>query len=182
MKTTLLLLALFSISQTLKAQGQIDQITRNNLYFEAGGAAFFYSFNYERLLFRSPENNLTARVGLLYLPALNANGRRFSGVPIGASYLKKLKNKYLEAGMSFSAILDQSLEEPDPAFPIDGIEDIVLITSVRFGIRKQPISKGLFWNALLQGSYVTVKDRSDFGEGAENFVTPFLSLGIGYSI
>lgn len=153
-------------------------IPRNNVYFEVGGAAFFYSFNYERLLFNNAEKNVALRIGTLLMPKMGKNRRNIQGIPIGASYIRKMKKLYYEAGISFAALRDNYEIGSDNLV----IDDLVTVTSLRGGIRKQPNKNGLFWNALLQASAVFVYDYQDFNvANAEKSVIPMISFGIGYS-
>ncbi len=156
--------------------------TRNNVFFEAGGAAFFYSINYERLLLKKADHNLGVRVGFSYLNLFDDRGRQFTGLPVGISYLKKLKNKFLETGLSFSGLIDQYDIPRADNVNSRAIKELVLIPSFRLGIRKQPIKPGLFWNALLQYSLVAVDDYKTYKwDDAERNSIPFLSLGLGYA-
>lgn len=185
MKTQIIILTI-CLGGLLDCFGQSDQITRNNFYFEAGGAAFFYSLNYERLLLNNSQHNIATRIGIFYLPTFNHSSRVLKGVPVSVSYLKKMKNKYLEGGVSFSALTDQYSNRAGSGNAIHdftSIKDLVLIPSVRFGIRKQPVAKGLFWNALIQGSLIAVGDVDNYDfKTAEKSGLPFLSLGMGYSL
>jgi len=59
MKKILLFLFLVAIG----GRGFSQQITRHNVYFELGGASFFYSVNYEYLLLDNTETNVAFRLG-----------------------------------------------------------------------------------------------------------------------
>ena len=167
---------------SLTLAGQENLISRNNIYLEAGGAAFFYSFNYERLLFNNPHQNVTARVGFLYLPTLNAAKRNFKGIPISASYIIRKRKYFMETGISMAAIIDEyDLNFESNTFD-SHVKELVLIPSFRLGMRRQPQIKGFFWNLLFQVSYVTVDDYDNFqfGTAEKNFI-PYLSAGIGHA-
>ncbi len=157
-----------------------QDVKRNTVYLELGGASYFYSINYGRLLFNNQEINLSVRMGYMYLNLFNENSRTMHGLPIGLSLLKRLKKNYLEAGISGSVIFDSyySLNQYDQI--IGSTDEIILIPSIRIGIRHQPMTKRVFWNALAQFSMLAVGDRPDFKQ-PEIHAMPFLSLGIGYS-
>ncbi|SDL36861.1 hypothetical protein SAMN05421823_105316 [Catalinimonas alkaloidigena] len=168
---------------SLTAKSQSADVARNTVYFEAGGAAFFYSLNYERLLFKSSDQNLAVRVGFTGVPMFDRR-RHVLGVPVGASYLNRLRasNKYLELGVSVAGLLDRYDSTPEPQTAGYERNELVAIPSIRAGLRKQPQGRGLFWNALLQASLLAVDDASHFSFAqAEKQVLPFLSAGLGYS-
>ena len=159
-----------------------NPLTRNNVFFEAGGAAFFYSVNYERLLLNKVDHNLGIRAGFSYINLFDERGRQFTGLPVGISYLKRIKNKFLETGLSFSGIIDKYDIPSTDNINKRSIKDLVLIPSFRIGIRKQPVQSGLFWNALLQYSLVAVDDYETYKwDDSERNSIPFLSLGLGYA-
>ena len=168
---------IYGIVLVSTVQGQ--EITRNNVYFEIGGASMFYSVNYERLLLKSDQNNLAVRAGILYLNFFDDRDRVISGVPVSISYLKKLRKNYLEVGLSGSVMYDSYY-----LYPLIGerihIQDLVLMPSIRLGIRHQPKSAGFFWNALLQYSLTAVGDMNYKGFPEVNSF-PFLSIGVGYA-
>lgn len=175
MRTILITVFTIAFVTTTKAQN----ITKNNVYFEIGGASLFYSMNYERLMFKSDKNNISVRIGIMYLNFFNDTERTMSGVPIGVSYLKKIRKKYLEVGLSGSMIYDSyylnsNVEEPHH------IQDLVLMPSIRAGIRHQPKVGGLFWNALLQYSVTAVDNINNFNNSEINSF-PMVSFGVGYT-
>jgi len=77
-------------------QSSAQEITRNNIYFEAGGTSFFYSINYERLLLDNFEKNVTARVGFMYLNYFDDRQREMKGIPISISYIHRIGRNFLE--------------------------------------------------------------------------------------
>lgn len=174
-KKIFILVFAVALASTVKGQ----EITRNNVYFEIGGASMFYSVNYERLLLKSDQNNLAVRVGLMYLNYFDDKDRAISGVPVSISYLKKLRKNFLEVGVSGSVMYDSyylSLPIEEPWH----IQDLVLMPSIRLGIRHQPKSAGFFWNTLLQYSLTAVGYIKEFNDLEINSF-PFLSIGVGYA-
>jgi len=167
----------FAVALASSVKGQ--EITRSNLYFEIGGASMFYSINYERLLLKSDQNNLAVRVGLMYLNFFDDGDRAISSVPVSISYLKKLRKNYLEVGLSGSVMYDSYYLYPLIEERIH-IEDLVLMPSIRLGIRHQPGPAGFFWNALLQYSLTAVGSINEFNNPEINSF-PFLSIGVGYA-
>ena len=70
-KNTFWLLLLFFLVTTVHAQEDkpyVEPTGLNNWYIELGGASMFYSFNYEKILFKSEYTRLVGRVGLGYNP------------------------------------------------------------------------------------------------------------------
>lgn len=178
---TPILITIFAIAQNGQAQG----ISRNNAYLELGGAGFFYSVNYERLWLNRTESNIATRIGYTYVPNLQVEGRKISGIPVSISYLKKLNKKYFEVGLSYCVLYDnyeESLIAPNIGNP-HSIDQYIKIPSLRIGIRKQAEESGLFWNLLLQGSLIIEenKDQAYYSDVVTGYFLPFLSFGIGRS-
>jgi len=159
-----------------------DKITRNNIYFEAGGAAFFYSINYERLFLRNPRHNLAVRLGATVLSLSRKTERLIHGLPIGISYLAKAKKKYFEAGVSVAGLRDRYYPDSNLGVSDELSEELILIPSVRFGFRSQPAEKNLFWNILFQTSIISANEFHRYSyKDSERYVTPFISVGVGYA-
>lgn len=174
-KLTLLIL-LFVQSGFSSAQG----LAKNNFFAEAGGAAFFYSANYERLLLRSTDQNLGLRIGYTYLPF---QGRIIRGIPMGISYFSRKKKNFLETGITYVRLMD---DYPDHYYPgnfdifYPALDDLIKITSLKIGIRKQPESGALFWSFSGQLSYIHVSSYG-FGPDAEIHLLPMVGAAMGYS-
>jgi hypothetical protein len=157
-----------------------QEITRNNVYLEIGGASLFYSINYERLMFKSAENNMAVRLGVMYLYSFDERERQIRGVPLSFSYLKRIKKNYFEIGLSGSAIYDTYNILNQSGEITDYAEELIIMPSIRAGIRHQPSANGFYWNALLQYSLTAVgKPGGDFNPSTNSF--PFISIGLGYS-
>ena len=107
------------------------------------------------------------------------------GVPVGVSYIHRIKKNYLETGLTCSVTIDRySRLYPPGRYLLDSREpytDLVIIPAYRFGIRHQPQEDGFFWNAFLQAMVVMV-DNLNFsgGPGEVNFY-PFAGFGAGYA-
>ena len=172
MKNRLVILLLVSIPILTHAQ----ELRRNNLYVELAGASKYYSVNYERLLLSNDEYNITLRGGLMYLYIFDASDHTIAGIPIGASYLKQYKNDYFEAGVSFALIRDMYTYAISPPIKVD---ELILMSSIRAGIRHQPKDKNLFWNLLAQIS-MTAHSESEIYKPYTDFF-PLFSAGVGYS-
>ena len=163
------------ISFNAKSQG----LTRNNVVLEIGGASIFYSINYERLLLKNTDSNIAVRIGGMFFVLKNDN-QRYQGVPIGISYLKKVKKNFFEVGFSASAIYITTHKTS-----IYSTEDqyLLITPSIRLGIRHQPNTKGLYLNGLIQFSLLADYDLRVYQYTQEVDYTffPFASFGIGYS-
>ena len=167
-----------------RSNGQ--ELKRNAIYFEAGGATLFYSINYDRLISINKNRNLAARVGVMYLNLLNDNQRVFKGIPLGISYLERINKNFIEFGVSASAISDTYYPDFSDSLGNSGIsseliKDLILMGSLRIGIRHQPSHNRFFWNALFQNSLLIVGKMDDFSKPFEESYLPFLSFGAGYS-
>jgi len=179
---TLIILTMYLSFEGANAQ----ELKRNTFYFEAGGASLFYSINYDRLLKNNDERNIAIRMGVMYLNMFNDNQRVFKGIPLGISYLERIKKNFIEFGISVSAISDTYYPDFSYSFGNSGISseltnDLVLMGSLRIGIRHQPSDSRFFWNALFQNSFLIVGEMDDFSAPFEESYLPFVSFGAGYS-
>lgn len=68
------------------------------LYLELGGSAYYYSVNYERLLFHKNKYGLFARIGLEYIPFGDAD--KLLHFPLGFNMTWGDKKHRIEAGLS----------------------------------------------------------------------------------
>lgn len=153
-----------------------QMLKRSTIYLEAGGASFFYSLNYDCLYQLKNEDAISLRAGFMYINTFNDESRRTTGVPVGISYLRRLRKNFLELGITNAAILDRYRS----FLPGEGaVSEIVLIPSAKLGIRHQPMHKHLFWNAAIQYSFIFIGDRNRPIQ--ESHSLPMVSLGIGYS-
>jgi hypothetical protein len=169
---------LFSIylSHVLPAQ----LIRKNTIYFELAGAAGVYSINYDRLLLDDFDNNISLRIGFSYLNLFDDNQHIIKGIPVGISYLTAFENLYTELGVSFS-VLSESYQTMNGRSEVQ-TENIMLIPSIRMGIRRQQTDKRLFWNALFQLSGLINGKDKNFERPLDASLVAYLSLGLGYSI
>ncbi len=81
------------------------------LYLELGGAGYYYTVNYERLLFHRNRYSLFARLGFEYLPFGSAD--RMIHFPIGLNFTMGERKHRLEAG--FAALFRMNFD-PGVAF------------------------------------------------------------------
>lgn len=171
-----LMVVTFCVGSSVAIHAQSTSIAQNNVYAELGGAAFFYSVNYERLWLKNPRVNIATRIGLTYIP-VSLSDRTTLGVPMGISYLKLLKRTHFEFGLTYCG-LRQDFEEKPNEVTKDGI---IRVPSARLGLRKQPQQGGLFWNVFLQGSFFFVNKERPSSDVLPAGVLPFLGFGIGKS-
>jgi len=85
-----------SIAQKL-AVGAEKGTNNHVLYLELGGAGYYYSVNYERLLLHKSQLGVFARVGLEYLPFGAAD--KLLHFPVGVNLTWGEKKHRLEAGL-----------------------------------------------------------------------------------
>lgn len=175
MKPTIALLTFLFFLQMTSIQGQV--LKRNTFYLEAGGASFFYSVNYDRLFTLNERNAIATRIGFMYVNTFNDVARRMFGVPVGISYLRKLRKNFLEFGITGAGILDRYYS--GTPFRDPTIEERVYIPSLKLGIRHVPHSKHFFWNAAIQYSMIFLSDRRS--RISHSHSLPLPSLGVGYS-
>lgn len=179
---SLIILVIFFSSNSSNGQ----ELKRNTIYLEAGGATFFYSINYDRLLKKDNNRNLAARVGVMYLNLFNDNQRVFQGIAVGFLYIERMNKNFIEFGVSTSAISDSYYPDFHDSYGNSGIStdkvnDLILMESLRIGIRHQPSHSKIFWNALFQLSVLIVGEYDDFTWPFEVATMPLVSLGAGYS-
>lgn len=112
-KNTACLLLLAFLCTHLHAQEEKpyrEPVGLNNWYVELGGAAMFYSLNYEKVLAKSTKTGLVGRVGLGYNPLdytfLNKVylDRKTFMVPFLASFLYGKGKEKLEVGLGFTLL------------------------------------------------------------------------------
>lgn len=93
--------SLCSVTQ-VKAQrlavGADEGTNKHILYLELGGTAYYYSVNYERLLFGKSKFAGFARAGLEYLPIKGAD--RIIHFPIGANFTYGQRKHRAEVGLA----------------------------------------------------------------------------------
>ncbi len=92
---------LFSVhaGQAQKLAVGADKGTNNHvMYVEFGGAGYYYTVNYERLLLHKKKLGLFARIGLEYIPF--GGGDRLIHFPIGANLTLGEKKHRFEAGFA----------------------------------------------------------------------------------
>lgn len=94
----------FFLSQTEITKGQnlaVDGTEGTNkhiIYLELGGAGYYYTVNYERLLFGKSKFAGFARAGLEYIPIQGAD--RLIHFPIGANFTYGKRKHRVEAGFA----------------------------------------------------------------------------------
>ncbi|MBL4586103.1 MAG: hypothetical protein JKX84_03470 [Flavobacteriales bacterium] len=87
------------ITQAQRLAVGADKGTNDHvLYLEFGGAAYFYSVNYERLLFHKNKYTLFGRLGFEYIPFGSAD--RMIHFPIGANFTIGERKHRLELGLA----------------------------------------------------------------------------------
>ncbi len=159
---------------------QAQQLAKNTIYLEAGGAALLGSLNYERLIGLKENNYLDLRGGLLYINTFSGGQRIFWSIPVGASYIIQGKRLCFETGLTFAAVSDKYRPSH---FPPDDYS-IDYLTGFRVGIRRQPVRSGIFWNAAVQATWYIIRDMNYPEYGMSRYTTgmhPWLSLGLGYA-
>ncbi len=118
-KNTFWLLIAIFISTSIHAQEEqndFKSIALNNWYVELGGASMFYSFNYEKFLFKTEYTALVGRVGIGYNPLdytfLNKVylDRSTMMVPFTSQFLFGKGKEKFEVGVGFT-LLAKSLNE-----------------------------------------------------------------------
>jgi hypothetical protein len=154
----LLIILLVGFSTLLYSQ----EIKQNNVYLEIAGASMFYSVNYERLWFNNGEQNMTTRLGLMYLYTFDERERAIRGTPLSISYLRKIKKNYFEAGISFAVMRDTYPMFDQNKEQTGEVDELILMPSLRIGIRHQPVDTNFFWNVLAQASLIAFGDTDDY--------------------
>ncbi|MCB9185313.1 MAG: hypothetical protein H6601_01045 [Flavobacteriales bacterium] len=97
-------LAFFLLAFAMQANAQklavgADKGTNNHIvYLELGGAGYYYTVNYERLLFNRKAFAGFGRIGFEYIPFLGAD--RLIHFPIGANFTYGERRHRVEAGVA----------------------------------------------------------------------------------
>ena len=158
-----------------------QNLAKNTIYFELGGAALLGSLNYERLVLNNDNHNLGIRAGIIYINSFSGGERLIFGIPFGFSYLLSGKKLCFETGPSF--IIGKDKFKPSPYPPDTNYRDYLL--GLRMGIRNQPVKRGIFWNALIQSSWAINEDLNYPNYNSRKYsqlsAFPWISLGIGYA-
>ncbi len=167
MKKILFILLALGIIQSVKSQ----EITRNNVYLELGGAAMMYSVNYERLLTSNRNINFPFRIGLSYTSTNVFDGNNTLGVPISISFIKNLsKSFYFETGVFVTAFFYKEKHYGMGGSTYLGSDAIVkYMPGASVGFRRQPETVGVYYHIHLQVQLID----SDVGI--------FPGIGLGYA-
>lgn len=91
-------LGISNLSAQKLAVGAEKGTNNHVLYLELGGAAYYYSVNYERLLLHKSQLGVFARIGLEYIPFGGAD--KLLHFPIGFNLTWGEKKHRIEAGLS----------------------------------------------------------------------------------
>ncbi|MFI5221161.1 MAG: hypothetical protein ACHQK8_02460 [Bacteroidia bacterium] len=141
----LLFPVLFAIN--LQAQDEkpyVDPGGLNNWFVEMGGSAFFYSFNYEKLLFRSENTQWVGRVGLGYNPvsAVLLNKIPLDPhtimAPFTTSFLFGKRKEKFELGLGFTMLAKSFTEREIVPVGIIGFR-VVETNKVFFRVNYAPL-------------------------------------------
>ena len=155
-----------------------QEITRNNIFLEGGGATGLYSVNYERLLRENNSLNFAFRIGLAYFPD-HVHYSSPMVFPIGFSVLKNITtNHFIELRLAVASSLsmyedwsNMPLGDTTNTFVPEKKFGVDILPSIGIGYRFQPKTKGLFANFLFQRILYISKEKW-YGN---------ISLGIGYA-
>lgn len=93
-----LLLSLQQAHAQKLAVGAEKGTNNHIIYIELGGAGYYYTVNYERLLFSKQKVGLFARIGFEYIPF--GGGDKLIHFPIGANFTYGQRKHRLEAGFA----------------------------------------------------------------------------------
>ncbi len=175
MKNILLLLTFVLVGFTANSQNYV----RNNVYFDHGGAGYFYSVNYERLLRNWANSNVGMMMGFMY-------SRELSAVPIlGVSYIKAWgKNSYLEGGLYYSYFREKSENHRGHGDSLGLGPDFFIShysrVGLQIGYRHQSSTKGIFWNILFhQYKEISTEKIEEYQDNLG--IKPWFSVGVGIS-
>ena len=104
-------------------------ITKNTIYIELGGNGFFYSYNYDRIVFSKNAIHLGFRVGYSFLP--NHDDGETILIPLEEFLLMGKKNNFFELGIGQTIIPTEHNHFNKPVIPI-----------FRVGYRLQGLKRG----------------------------------------
>ncbi|MFZ5946810.1 MAG: hypothetical protein ACOYU5_02450 [Stygiobacter sp.] len=113
MKRVHIIIILFSITLFTNSSivfGQNDNIKKNNFYLELGGNNYYYSINYEKIMFL----NFSPRIGASIIPQSESSHSYGSSISIKINLLLMLDysfylltNHAIEVGFGYADILDR---------------------------------------------------------------------------
>ncbi len=120
------------------AVGAAKGTNNHVLYLELGGAAYYYSVNYERLLLHRSKLGVFARVGLEYIPFGRAD--KLLHFPVGLNVTWGEKKHRIEAGLSalFRMDFDPGVGFGDGFYLTDPPTRIFLAPSVGWRFHAKP--------------------------------------------
>lgn len=152
-------------------------IPKNSLYLEIGGNAGYYSFNYERIIYRKGVFDFGARVGIAILPhKIGSKTYWESLVPLELIGLLGRSKHHLEIGLgytqSYAAVAKPSTTSI--GFGFDNY-DYGSAMFFRIGYRYQKPEGGLLFRIGLT-PYI---DFANGGREEKTFVPIFAGISIG---
>ena len=156
------------------------KISKTTIYFELLGNAYFYSFNYDRLIYIKNKFKISTRAGISYFPNLlissptSKNSKIYSHnilVPVELNLIKKKKNN-IEFGIGETMRLLIDKNEPKQF-----VDDFAFIPVARLGYRYQQTKGGVFISAALLTYFFILENKHYYSRP----FSPFVGLGIGYT-
>ena len=127
----------FSAAQNLVVDGT-EGTNKHIIYLELGGSGYYYTINYERLLFGKNKFAGFARAGFEYIPIQGAD--RLIHFPIGANFTYGKRKHRAEAGFAalFRMDFDPGVGFGDGFYLTDPPTRIFLAPSVGYRFHARP--------------------------------------------
>ena len=178
MKKSLFIIVFMSLFFTMNGQ----KFVRNGVFVEFGGAAKYYSINYEHHFLKTNAQNVVVGIGGSFMKDnLGGGYEKYYAIPFRLSYLHRLKRNILfEGGVFLTSINEKYSYHPGLGCQTN-CQNQEYSTSgksygLRLGFRIQPSEKGFFFNLIGQ-----VQD-SDLSESAffEELNWFWMSCSVGY--
>lgn len=179
MRNIILTLALLCfLLSTGKAQN--DNIAKNSVYFEIGGLGGFYSFNYDRILFKTNNFTFSGRVGMAPLISTNVNDKIywdfFPRIPIALNAMTGKKNHHFKFGLAYTPYYYNESKYSDmnviqPCIVTPPVKQWNHLFSLVIGYRFQKAENGMY----LSVDVIPVNYKKGIT------FSPWAGIGIGYS-
>lgn len=130
-----------SSAQNLAVDGT-EGTNKHILYLELGGAGYYYTVNYERLLFSKNKFAGFARIGFEYLPFLGAD--RLIHFPIGGNFTYGKRKHRVDAGFAalFRMDFDPGVGFGEGFYLTDPPTRIFLCPSIGYRFHSRPNEYG----------------------------------------
>jgi hypothetical protein len=195
-KTIIILLAVFVVTTVFARQTKdstdlrFSARSRNTFFVEFLGNNFYYSLNYDRILFQKKNFLISGRIGFCGFPQFRGNYTIGAPAEINLSFGKK--RNFLETGfgMSYLYIDSYYFLTGDSGRLVEIVDQKInwLFIVERIGYRYQKPDGGFFFKVAFTPLFQVVDKRKDKYNGMftsfspHHFILPWIGISIGYTL